>query len=491
MASSEILAKIGLNSAGFKTGLAQCKLAANSFKSSVGGMFKNLGGQVLGMLGVSAGIAGLGALAKQTIDLGGHIEDMARNLRMGKSEFQTLAYTAKLAGMEESRLVMTMNNLNLRTIEACDGNKSYQDSFKRLGISLQEFATLSPDKKIEALGNAYKKSGESLTALNDISTILGQKTGAQMLEVLDKVSTEGMGKLTQASIEAGQVMDEETLAALARAGDEIDKWQNRIIVAFGGFLADMGSAIGRQKWGLIIGQKLAQMGEFIETAVRNISNYILGTFNTVGRYINGQFGNFITPIRNAITDFISYLGNALAKIVGYFDSDWERAINKAVNALDKLREESNKVAQKDKGKSFSEIFTEEMSTAKLQNDNRKRSDLWTSVSVDWYKTQIAEAERLRDIEKQAHIEAENARKAKYAAADATPEIKDAGKGSKSKSKSQYNDSSLAKIGGGGLTATRYDVAEKQLNESKKQSKLLTKIAENTEKQNSQNELLMR
>ena len=75
MASSEILAKIGLNSAGFKTGLAQCKLAANSFKSSVGGMFKNLGGQVLGMLGVSAGIAGLGALAKQTIALGGHVED--------------------------------------------------------------------------------------------------------------------------------------------------------------------------------------------------------------------------------------------------------------------------------------------------------------------------------------------------------------------------------------------------------------------------------
>ena len=80
---------------------------------------------------------------------------------------------------------------------------------------------------------------------------------------------------------------------------------------------------------------------------------------------------------------------------------------------------------------------------------------------------------------------------KNAAADATPEIKDAEKGSKSKSKSQYNDSSLAKIGGGGLTATRYDVAEKQLNESKKQSKLLSKIAENTEKQNSQNELLMR
>ena len=109
MASSEILAKIGLNSAGFKTGLAQCKLAANSFKSSIGGIFKNLGGQVLGMLGVSAGIAGLGALAKQTIDLGGHVEDMARNLRMGKSEFQTLAYICVWAKANFRRLLTPPN----------------------------------------------------------------------------------------------------------------------------------------------------------------------------------------------------------------------------------------------------------------------------------------------------------------------------------------------------------------------------------------------
>ena len=34
MASSSILAKIGLNSAGFKTGLAKCKAAALGFKSA-------------------------------------------------------------------------------------------------------------------------------------------------------------------------------------------------------------------------------------------------------------------------------------------------------------------------------------------------------------------------------------------------------------------------------------------------------------------------
>ena len=299
-------------------------------------------------------------------------------------------------------------------------------------------------------------------------------------------------------------MDAETVVALDNAGDEIARWQNHITVAFGGFLSDMGSAIGRQKWGLIIGQKLAQMGEFIETAFRDISNYILGTFASVGRFINGQFGNFITPIRNVVTDFLMYCGDALSKIVGYFDSGWEHAINKAVNSLDKLRNESNKISEKDKDKNFSDIFSEEISNAQTRNKSRTRSGVWSSGSVDWYKAQIESAEKLRAVEKKAAEETEKSRKAKkggnkiqamkakYAKADADTEtnsqkFKD-GKGKKSQT---YNDSSLAKIGGGGLTATRYDVSEKQLNESKKQSKLLTKIAENTEKQNSQNELLMR
>ena len=126
MASSSILAKIGLNSAGFKTGLAQCRMAAGNFKKSVGGMFSGIGSQILGALGVSAGIAGISALTQKTIEFGGHIEDMANQLRMGKSEFQSLAYAAKLAGVEESKLVQTLQTLNQRTIDACDGNDTYR-----------------------------------------------------------------------------------------------------------------------------------------------------------------------------------------------------------------------------------------------------------------------------------------------------------------------------------------------------------------------------
>lgn len=74
---------------------------------------------------------------------------------------------------------------------------------------------------MEAIAKAYKESGESLESLNDISEILGSKTGPKMLEILDRLATEGMDGLTAAALEAGQVMDEETIAALDRAGDEI------------------------------------------------------------------------------------------------------------------------------------------------------------------------------------------------------------------------------------------------------------------------------
>ena len=161
-----------------------------------------------------------------------------------------------------------------------------------------------------------------------------------------------------------------------------------------------------------------------------------------------------------------------------------------------MRKESNKLAEQDKGKSFSEIWGDELINAESKNKSRKRSDLWTSGSVDWYDDEIARAEKLRNIQKKTAEEGEKARKAKYANADRNFEIKESAKEKANRRKEAnrekgYNDSSLAKIGGGGLTAARFNVSEKQLSEAKKQSKLLTKIAENTETSSKKTELLMK
>ena len=171
----------------------------------------------------------------------------------------------------------------------------------------------------------------------------------------------------------------------------------------------------------------------------------------------------------------------------------EDAIRKALDGLEQVNKKVNELAKKDQNKGFMDIFGEEISNAQQKNANRKKSDLWTSSSVDWWQKEIEQAEKLRKIEKDRHIAEEKARKEKYSKADRNVEIKETAKdkANKKKSQSNYNDSSLAKIGGGGLTAMRYDVSEKQLSETKKQSKILKQIAENTEPAKNKIELLMK
>ena len=385
---------------------------------------------------------------------------------------------------------MSLNNLNMRTVEAIDGNKTYKEAFDRLHISLTDFVKLPVEQRLEKLAVAYKETGGSIQSLNDVSNILGLKAGPQTLEILDRLARDGLPKLTQAAIEAGQVMDEETVVALDNAGDEIARWQNKIIVAFGGFLADMGSSIGRQKWGYMIGLKFAQAGQYIEEALRNIGNYVLATFTTIFRYLNGKFADFVIPIRNIYTDLIKSFYGGIATIVGLFSESMEDAIRKALDGLEQVNKKVNELAKKDQNKGFMDIFGEEISNAQQKNANRKKSDLWSSSSVDWWQKELAFAEKVRKLEKDRGLAEEKARKEKYSKADQNIEVKETPKGKK-KSQSNYNDSSLAKIGGGGLTAMRYDVSEKQLSETKKQSKILKQIAENTEATKNKTELLMK
>ena len=100
MATSSILAKIGLNSAGFKTGLAQCRMAAGNFKKSVSGMFSGIGSQILGALGVSAGIAGISALTQKTIEFGGHRVHTVEHIMSALHAFHVDNCIVEMDGME-------------------------------------------------------------------------------------------------------------------------------------------------------------------------------------------------------------------------------------------------------------------------------------------------------------------------------------------------------------------------------------------------------
>ena len=219
MAQSEIKMKMSLDSSGVTKTLGR-------MKSGIANFAKN----GIAQLGALAAAAGLGSLARSAIDLGSKISDLAVQLNIGTTELQTLEFASREAGVATEVMARALRNVQTRTEEAIKGNKSYGDAFKQLGIDVNEFKKLSVEKRLEAIAIAQSKATDSGAAYNSVARILGEKAGPALQEVLQKLASEGYGSLEKAAVDAGEVMDKDTIAKMDKAADTIESFKRKITV---------------------------------------------------------------------------------------------------------------------------------------------------------------------------------------------------------------------------------------------------------------------
>ena len=227
MAKTEIQASVGLDTTKFQCGLAKSQKSINNFAANA-----------IKKFGAIAGAAGLGMLARSAIDLGSKISDMAVQMNIGTDELQTLEFAAREAGVGVEVMARALRNVQLRTEEAINGNKSYGDAFKALGIDVNEFKKLSVEKRMEAIAIAQRDAADSGAAYNAVSRILGEKAGPALQEVLQKLAgPEGYGGLEAAAKRAGEVMSKDTIAKMDEAADRIESFKRKMTVMAGEVIA--------------------------------------------------------------------------------------------------------------------------------------------------------------------------------------------------------------------------------------------------------------
>ena len=220
MAKTSITAKLGLDTTAFQRGLAKSQKSVSNFVKNG-----------IRQFGALAGAAGLGAMAKAAIDLGSKISDMAVQLNIGTTELQTLEFAAREAGVEVSVMERALRNVQLRTQEAINGNKSYSKAFERLGIDINKFNQLPTEQKLERIARAQANAKDQAAAYNDVAIILGQRAGPAMQEILQNLSgPQGFKGLSDAAKESGEVMSEETIAKMDLAADRIESFKRKMTV---------------------------------------------------------------------------------------------------------------------------------------------------------------------------------------------------------------------------------------------------------------------
>lgn len=198
----------------------------NRAKASI----KQFAGDAIRQFGALAGVAGMGMLANKAVQLGSKISDLSEQLRINAVSLQTLQAVAVKAGVDQSTLERAIRNVTIRTQEAIDGNNTYGDAFRRLGIDLKTFTKLPTEQKLQKIADAYKASGKSQEAFADVANILGQRAGPKMLEVLRQIADEGLTELERKAQDAGMVMSNELIANLDEAADMMGKFDVKATV---------------------------------------------------------------------------------------------------------------------------------------------------------------------------------------------------------------------------------------------------------------------
>ena len=223
--------KFKADGSGYARGLEQMRGQTKKFASGVAGM-----------LGGAFAIGGIIAATRNVIAFGSAMSDLADRTNTTVKEFMTLRDVSRDAGVNQSILERALRNVANRAQAAADGNKSYAEALERLGLRVDDFVKLSTAQKFETIAKAAQNATDKSESFKDVATILGERAGPMLVEVLRRVATDGMDKLS----ESAAIMSDETADALDNAEDSIQKFGDsvkiriaNILIMFANFRKEM------------------------------------------------------------------------------------------------------------------------------------------------------------------------------------------------------------------------------------------------------------
>lgn len=443
MANFSILAKIGVDSKAFQTGMDKAQNRVNKFRKGVGGLGTALAG------------LGLSKLANDAIQLGSKISDMAVQMNIGAEALQVLEFGAREAGVATSVMERALRNVQLRTEEATLGNKSYAEAFDILGISVEEFRKLPTEKKLEAIAKAQAEATDKQAAFNAVARILGQRAGPAMQEVLNDLATNGYTNLAKAAKESGTVMSNETIAKMDEAADKIEQFKRRITVLTGTILGYAIPAFDILKNGL------GFIGETVGVTILNFKAFFQMLSSTLA-----------TVLEPAITGF-----KALSKGI-------EAAAQAAAGNFAEAKE-----AIGESGEFGKKAFTDLTDIPDEIAENFKTMTEDVKFNINSLGDDLDDrANAIKDAWKSAFDEIEEgAKKTSDAVGNIPDEVSlDTGESNIKTKPSKVTGgskeagmSSLAAVAGGGRIGSLVSIDWKQLEQTKEQTMILKKIEKNT------------
>jgi hypothetical protein len=209
-------AKLALDASGFDRGLHQANASLDKFAKQAGSILA--GGFAFDKI-----IAGFSS----AIEKGDQLQDLANRFGISASALQEVGNAASLSGAGVEDVASAMNKLAVNAGKAIGGDDAMIESFQKLGLSVSDLKNMSPQDIFFKLSEAVAGASDPLEAFAMAQEVAGKSVGALM-------ETLRMGPAAIQEMGSGMgVWSDETIAQLGAASDEIKKFQNTMVIAFG------------------------------------------------------------------------------------------------------------------------------------------------------------------------------------------------------------------------------------------------------------------
>jgi hypothetical protein len=253
---------------------AQFSSALEKAAKELGGFGGKLTTFEKSIVGVFAGIAaGISAALIATINHADEIGKAAQKLGIPVERLSELRYAAELADVSFEQFSKGIVKLNKNITEVAAGGTSIAAvAFQRLGISMKDLKTASPDQVLVKLAEAFSglQDDASKTAL---AIALFGKSGAEMIPFLNQGAS-GIKKLTDEARKLGIVITAEVAAGSEEFNDNLKRIGTSARAVSLQILASEGvlDALNRLSQAFVDtakdGESLVKVGNFIGSSMK-------------------------------------------------------------------------------------------------------------------------------------------------------------------------------------------------------------------------------
>ncbi len=209
----ELLAKIGIDGSAFAAGVVQVEKGAQKMRASFNSVVK---GAAKNQFVQAFGLAAIAATVKNVVEFGSKVNDLSARLGISAETLQRWNFAATQSGATAEDVQAFFEKLAVSKNEALHGSKKAIDSFKALGLSVNDIASGRIEDVAKSIGDLFK-NGDPQALIGPLREIGGRGAGG-----LISAFNDGLQDSFDAADRLGVVLKDDVVSQLDEMGDRAD-----------------------------------------------------------------------------------------------------------------------------------------------------------------------------------------------------------------------------------------------------------------------------